>query len=109
MAVWEDAKLASPHNLGTCWPLVGDPDAQGDGRNPQVNCQGSGEAPEVRALSPNHWTNRGPQTPGNIHWIDVSWRSSPQHQDSALPNSLQTPVLEASGQKTSMTGTQSHS
>ena len=34
--------------------------------------------------------------------------SSSWHQDPALPNSLQTPVLEASGQTTSNTGTQSH-
>ena len=38
-----------------------------------------------------------------------SQRSSSQHQDPVLPNSLQTPVLEASGQTTSKTGTQSHS
>lgn len=23
MVVWEDTKLASPHNYGTCWLLVG--------------------------------------------------------------------------------------
>ena len=60
------------------------------------------------APSPNYWTNREPQTPGNIHQSEVSRRSSSQHQDPALPNSLQTPVLEASGQTTSKTGTQSH-
>ena len=59
--------------------------------------------------SPNHWINGEPQTPGNIHWSEVSWRSSSQHQDPALPNSIQTPVLEASGQTTCKTGTQSHS
>ena len=37
MAVWEDVKLASPHNKGTCRPLVGDSEAQGAGRNPKVN------------------------------------------------------------------------
>ena len=42
MSVWEDAELASPHNQGVCWPLVGNPDAQGDGRNPQVNQQNVG-------------------------------------------------------------------
>ena len=61
------------------------------------------------APSLNHWTNREPQTPGNIHQSEVSWRSSSQHQDPALPNSLQTLVLEASSQTTSKTGTQSHS
>ena len=71
---------------------------------------GQAEAPVVGALSPNHWTNRELQTPGNIHWSEVSQRSSSQHQDPApLPNSLQTPVLEASDQTTSKTGTQSHS
>ena len=70
--------------------------------------QGRAEAPAVGAPSPNHWTNREPQTPGNIHGSVVSRSSSSQHQDPALPNSLQTPVLEASGQTTSKTGTQSH-
>ena len=37
MAVWEDAELASPHNWHTCWLLVQDSGAQGDGRNPKVN------------------------------------------------------------------------
>ena len=69
---------------------------------------GRAEAPVVGAPSPNHWTNREPQTPGNIHRSKVSRRSSSQHQDPALPNSLQTPVLEASGKTTSKTGTQSH-
>ena len=67
------------------------------------------EAPAVGAPSLNHWTNREPQGPGNINWSEVSQRSSSQHQDPALPNSLQTPVLEASDQTTSKTGTQSHS
>ena len=67
------------------------------------------KAPVVGAQSANHWTNREPQTPGNIHRSEVSRRSSSQHQDPALPNSLQTPGLEASGQTTSKTGTQSHS
>ena len=71
--------------------------------------RGWAKAPEVGALNPNHWTNRKPQTPGNIHWSEVPWRSSSQQQDPALHNSLQTPVLEASGQTTSKTGTQSHS
>ena len=58
--------------------------------------QGQAEASVVGAPSLNHWTNREPQTPGNIHQSEVSWRSSSQHQDPALPNSLQTLVLEAS-------------
>ena len=66
---------------------------------------GWAEASAVGAPSPNPWTNREPQTPGNIHLSEVS----SQHQDPALPKSLQTPVLEASGQTTSKTGTQSHS
>ena len=37
MVVWEDAELVSPHNQGAYWLLVGDPDTQGDRRNPQVN------------------------------------------------------------------------
>ena len=37
MAVWEDVELASPHNEGSCQLLVGDSDAQGDGRNPRVS------------------------------------------------------------------------
>ena len=65
-------------------------------------------APVVEVLSPNHWTNRVPQTPGNINQSEVSWRSLSQHQDLALPNCLQIPVLEASGQTTSKTGTQPH-
>ena len=71
--------------------------------------QGWMEAPVVGAPSPNHWTNREPQTPRNIHQSENSQSFSSQHQDPALPNSLQTPVLEPSGQRTSKTGTQSHS
>ena len=70
--------------------------------------RGQAKAPAVGALSPNHWTNKEPQTPGNIHQSEVSWRSSSQHQDPPLPKSLQTAVLEASGQTTSKTGTKSH-
>ena len=70
---------------------------------------GWAEAHVVEAQSPNNWTNREPQTPGNIHLREVSRSSSSQHQDPALPNSRQTPVLEASGQTASKTGTQSHS
>ena len=67
------------------------------------------EVPAVGAPCHNHLTNREAQTPGNIHQSEVSQRSSSQHQNPALPNSLQIPVLEASGQTTSKTGTQSHS
>ena len=69
---------------------------------------GQARVPVVGAQSPNHWTNREPQTPGNIPWSEVSQRSSSWHQDPALPNNLQTPVLEASGQTTSKTRTQPH-
>ena len=69
---------------------------------------GQAEAPAVGAPSPNHWTNREPQSPGNIHWSEVSRRSSSQHQDPPLLNSLQIPVLKASGQTITKTGTQSH-
>ena len=65
-------------------------------------------APVVGVLSPNRWTNRESQTPGNINRSEVSQRSSSQHQDPGLPNCLQTPVLDASGQTTSKTGTQTH-
>lgn len=37
MAVWEHAELTSPHNEGICWPLVGDSDAQRDGRGSRMN------------------------------------------------------------------------
>ena len=71
--------------------------------------QGQAEVPALEAPSPNDWPHREPQTPGNIHRSEVPRIYSSQHQDPALPNSLQTPVLEASGQTTSTTGTQSHS
>ena len=44
----------------------------------------------------------------NINSSEVSQRSTFQHQDLALPNSLQTPELETLGQIISKTGTQSH-
>ena len=62
----------------------------------------------VGAPSPNRWTNKEPQTPGNINWSEASWRSSSQHQDPALSNCLQTPGLDVSGQTTSKTGIQHH-
>ena len=42
MAAWEDAELAFPHHYGTYRPLVGESDAQGDGRSPKVNRQDVG-------------------------------------------------------------------
>ena len=62
----------------------------------------------MRVPSQNHWTNREPPTPENIQQSEVSQRSSCWHHDPALPNNIQTPVSEASGQTTSKTGTQSH-
>ena len=46
MVAWEDAEFVSPYNSGACQMLVGDLDAQGDGKNPQVNgsCNGSSES-----------------------------------------------------------------
>ena len=52
--------------------------------------------------------NRKPQASRNSHWSEVSQRFTFQHQDPALPNCLQTPLLETSGQTTSKIGTQSH-
>ena len=75
-----------------------------------LGSQAGGQArdPVVGALSPNCWTNREPQTPGNINRSEASGRSSSQHQDPALPNCLQTPVLDVSGQTTRKTGIQHH-
>ena len=61
---------------------------------------GRAQAPVVGAPSPNCWTNREPQKPGNINQSEASRRSSSQHQDPALSNCLQTPVLDVSGQTT---------
>ena len=69
---------------------------------------GQAQAPVEGTLSPNCWTNREPQTPGNINQSEVSQRSSSQHQDPALYNCLQTPVLDVSGQTTSKTGIRHH-
>ena len=93
--------------LGHLPDTGGDLDTQGDGRNPWVT-GGWAWAPMVCAPNPNHWTNKEPQTLGNINQSEVSRRSSSQHQDPALPSSLQTPVLETSGQTISKTGTPSH-
>ena len=70
--------------------------------------RGRARAPVVGAPSPNCWTNREPQTPGNINCSEAAQRSSSQHQDPALSNCLQTPLLEVSGQTTSKTGIQHH-
>ena len=85
--------FATPHSLGDLGSQA----------------RGQAKAPAVGALSLSHWTNRELQTPKNIHQSEVSLSSSSQHQDPALPNSLQTPELEASDQTTNKTGTQSHS
>ena len=70
--------------------------------------RGWAQAPAVGALNSNRWSNREPQTPGNINWSEASRRSSSLHQDPALYNCLQTLVLDASGQTTSKTGIQHH-
>ena len=63
---------------------------------------------EARALSLNFWSNREYQATRNINPSDESPRSASQHQALALPNCLQRPLLETSGQTTSETRTQSH-
>lgn len=65
-------------------------------------------APMVASPSSNYWANRDTQTPWNISWSEVPWRSTSQHLDPVLPNCLQTPVLEFSGQTISERGTWSH-
>ena len=70
--------------------------------------RGWAQAPVVGVPSPNYWINREPQTPRNINWSEASWRSSSQHQDLALSNCLQTPVLDVSDQTTNKTGIQPH-
>ncbi|XP_067552240.1 uncharacterized protein [Pseudorca crassidens] len=59
-----------------------------------AGCQA--RAPVVGALSQNRWTNREPQSPGNINRSEASRKSSSQHQDPALSKCLQTPVLDDS-------------
>ena len=61
-------------------------------------------APVGGLPSPDYWTNRDTQTPLS----EVSWRSTSQHLDLALPNCLQTPVLEISGQTISERGAEFH-
>ena len=63
---------------------------------------------EARALSLKFWSNRECQATRNINQSDVSQRSASQHQDLALSNCLQPPLLETSGQTTSETRMQSH-
>ena len=70
--------------------------------------RGQSWAPVLGAPNPNRWTNREPQTPGCINHSETSQRSSSQHQDTALSNCLQTPVLDVSSQTTSKTGIQHH-
>ena len=57
----------------------------------------------------NCWTNRECQAPGNINQSAVSQKSISENQDSALPNCLQTSLLEISGWTTSKRRTQFHS
>ena len=52
--------------------------------DPGSEAGGRARAPVVGAPSPNHWTNREPQTPGNINPSETAQRSSSQHQDPAL-------------------------
>ena len=96
------------HGLGTRTP-------KGTGGTPRdclrdLDSQTGGpvRAPVVGAPTPNSWTNREPQTPGNINRSEASWRSSSWHQDPALANCLQTPALDISGQTTSKTVIQHH-
>ncbi|KAM9087206.1 centromere protein C isoform 6-T6 [Megaptera novaeangliae] len=76
------------HKLGSLWDLG-------------HQARGHARAPVVGAASQNRWTNREPQPPWNISRSEASQRSSSQHQDLALSNCLQTPVLDVSGQTTS--------
>ena len=48
------------------------------------------------------------QDPGNVNPSEVSQRFTSQHTDSALPNHLEIPLLETSGQTTIKTGTKSY-
>ena len=51
-AVWEDPKLASPHNEGTCRPVVKNTDTQGDGRDMMGGQRGGGEVEARQDRSP---------------------------------------------------------
>ena len=94
--IWTSVSLGD--HYFTCHMLAGSGSQAG----------GQARAPVVGAPSPNHQTNREPQTPGNINWSEASQRSSSQHQDPALSNCLQTPVLDVPGQTTSKTRIQHH-
>ena len=60
------------------------------------------------ALSPNCWSDKVCQDPGNSNLSEISQWFTSQHKDSALPNCLQIPLLETSGQTTIKTETQSY-
>ena len=64
-------------------------------------------APVMGALSLNCLINRDCQAPANINWGGVPQRSTSQHQDLALHNYLEIPLMETSGQIASKTGRQS--
>ena len=70
--------------------------------------RGRAWASGVGVLSPGCWTAREFLGPGNINWHAHSWWYPYQHQDPALLNCLQAPVLDTSCQTTSKTGTQPH-
>ena len=60
------------------------------------------------APSPGLWTAREFLAPGNTNQQQLSRKSPSQLQDLYPPNCLQAPVLDASCQTTSKTGTQTH-
>ena len=60
------------------------------------------------ALRLNCWSDKVCQDPGNVNPSEVSQRFTSQHTDSALPNHLEIPLLETSGQTTIKTGTKSY-
>ena len=68
-------------------------------QNLDSQARGWAWAPVVGVPSPNCWTNREPQSLGNINQCEVSWRSSSWPQDPALSNCLQTPVCRTSQAK----------
>ena len=65
-------------------------------------------ASRVGVQSPGLQTAREFLGPGSINWHALSQRYPTQLQDLAPPNCLQVPVLDASHQTTSKTGTQPH-
>ena len=62
----------------------------------------------VGALNPGCWTASELLAPGKNNWWELTQRSPSRIQDKAPTNCLQDPVLDASWQTTSKTGTQSH-